>query len=39
MACFSDVERINFSELLCLGFVDSYRKLNPKIEKYSWWSY
>ena len=36
---FSDEERSKFSELLASGFTDSWRSLNPGVEKYSWWSY
>lgn len=33
-------ERQWFEQFLNLGFVDTFRKLNPEVkEKYSWWSY
>lgn len=32
-------ERRFIDRLLDLGFVDSFRELNPDKEKYSWWSY
>ena len=38
-AGFTDEERGKFSELLSAGFTDSWRKLNPDVVKYSWWSY
>ena len=38
-AGFTDEERGKFSELLAAGFTDSWRKLNPGVVKYSWWSY
>jgi len=36
---FSIEERTSFSNLLSLGFTDSFRYLYPNIIKYSWWSY
>lgn len=38
-AGFSDQERSKFGELLDSGFTDSFRKLHPDEQKYSWWSY
>ena len=39
-AGFSDEERQAFTELLELGFTDTFRKLYPdRIGAYSWWSY
>ncbi|KAF0091329.1 MAG: hypothetical protein FD141_1118 [Fusobacteria bacterium] len=39
-AGFSDQERNKFSELLDVGFVDSFRYLYPnEVERYTWWSY
>ena len=38
-AGFSDEEREKFSKLLDSGFTDTFRKLYPTKEKYSWWSY
>ena len=38
-AGFTKEERGKFSELLESGFIDSWRYLNPDVEKYSWWSY
>lgn len=39
-AGFSDEERGKFSQLLNVGFVDSFRFLNPDLTgAYSWWSY
>ncbi len=37
---FSDEERASFSNLLELGFIDTFRYLYPdKTDSYSWWSY
>lgn len=36
---FTDKEREGFDNILDAGFIDSFRHLNPKEEKYSWWSY
>lgn len=39
-AGFTDEERNKFTELLDLGFIDTYRYFNPDKEGvYSWWSY
>lgn len=38
-AGFTDEERGKFNALLDVGFVDSWRMLNPDTVKYSWWSY
>ena len=38
-AGFSDEERERFTVLLESGFIDTYRRLYPESEKYSWWSY
>ena len=39
-AGFSDEERACFSNLLSLGFTDTFRHLNPhKAGAYTWWSY
>ena len=38
-AGFSDEDRNKFTELLDSGFADSFRRLYPEEEKYSWWSY
>ena len=39
-AGFSDEEREKFSQLLAVGFTDSFRYLYPDVEgAYSWWSY
>jgi exodeoxyribonuclease III len=38
-AGFTDEERDAFGKLLSLGFVDTFRKLYPDEEKYSYWSY
>lgn len=32
-------ERAWFGEFLKLGFVDSFREMNPSTQKYSWWSF
>ncbi|MDX1906755.1 MAG: exodeoxyribonuclease III [Bacteroidia bacterium] len=32
-------ERAWMSELIAAGFTDVYRKLNPSVKKYSWWSF
>jgi len=32
-------ERAWVSKFLDSGFIDSYRFLNPEVEKYSWWTY
>jgi len=36
---FSDQERGKFGELLDAGFADTYRRLHPDLQGYSWWSY
>ena len=36
---FSYEERGKFGELLDAGFADTFRRLYPEEEKYSWWSY
>ena len=36
---FTIEERTAFTELLSLGFVDTFRALYPDTVKYSWWSY
>lgn len=38
-AGFTIEERNEFSELLKLGYIDSFRYLNKDVVKYSWWSY
>lgn len=38
-AGFTDQERKGFDNILDAGFIDSFRHLNPKEIKYSWWSY
>lgn len=38
-AGFSDEERGAFSDLLAVGFTDTFRKLYPDKVEYSWWSY
>ncbi len=38
-AGFTDEERAEFSKLLALGFVDTFRYLHPEEKKYSYWSY
>ena len=39
-AGFTDEEREKMTNLLDVGFVDSFRKLYPdKVDQYSWWSY
>lgn len=38
-AGFSDEERGKFTQLLEAGFTDTFRKLYPEKEQYSWWSY
>ncbi len=39
-AGFSDEERGKFSELLEVGFVDTFRRMHPDlVGAYSWWSY
>lgn len=35
----STAERELFNQLLDLGFIDSFRKLNPEANEYSWWDY
>ena len=32
-------EREAFKNILKIGFHDSYRKINPDLEEYSWWDY
>lgn len=36
---FTVEERSWFSKFLAVGFIDSFRQLNGKTVKYSWWSY
>lgn len=36
---FTDKERKGFDNILDAGFIDSFRYLNPKEIKYSWWAY
>lgn len=37
---FSDQERQQFTNLLDVGFVDSFREIHPnEADRYSWWSY
>ena len=36
---FSDEERAKFTELLSVGFIDTFRTLYPEKVQYSWWSY
>ena len=36
---FTPEERQQIDILLSLGFIDSYRYLNPKKEEYTWWPY
>ena len=38
-AGFTDEERQKMTTLLASGFVDTFRTLHPKEQKYSWWSY
>lgn len=38
-AGFSDEERAKFTELLAVGFTDTFRYLYPEKIQYSWWSY
>ena len=38
-AGFTPEERNNFSLLLKAGFTDTFRKLHPKLQKFSYWSY
>ncbi|MGP1608233.1 MAG: exodeoxyribonuclease III [Clostridium sp.] len=38
-AGFTDEERREFENLLKLGYVDTFRKIYPDLEKFSWWSY
>ena len=36
---FTDEERGGFSKLLSSGFADTYRRLHPDTQEFSWWSY
>ncbi len=39
-AGFTEIERADFSQLLSIGLIDSYRMLHPRQEgAYTWWSY
>ena len=38
-AGFTDQEREKFTTFLGRGFVDTFRRLHPEQETYSWWSY
>ena len=35
----SDPERQAFQDILDLGLVDVFRKINPELSQYSWWNY
>jgi len=37
--CFHPEERKRFQQILDLGFTDSYRKIAPEIQQFSWWDY
>lgn len=37
--CFSSEERKMMHEILNLGYIDSFRTLNPEKRLYSWWDY
>jgi exodeoxyribonuclease-3 len=36
---FTQQERDKFLELMSLGYVDAYRRINPHDRRYSWWPY
>lgn len=36
---FTEGERKQIDKLLNLGFIDTFRKLNPEDKKYTWWPY
>ena len=38
-AGFTDEERNKMTELLNIGFIDTYRYFNPDVQKFTWWSY
>ncbi len=38
-AGFTDEERQKMTQLLSVGFADTYRRLHPDSVEYSWWSY
>ena len=35
----SDIEREYFNKIICSGFIDSFRQLNPISTDFSWWDY
>ena len=36
---FSDEEKNNFSEILDLGFIDTYRYMHPQMKRYTFWTH
>ena len=38
-AGFTDEERQGITNLLKAGFIDTFRELNPKTQRYTWWSH
>lgn len=38
-AGFTDEEREGVSNLINAGFVDTFRNLNPNVQRYTWWSH
>ena len=35
----SNEERGYFNKILNIGFIDSFRKINPNTQEFSWWDY
>ena len=38
-AGFTDAERKGITNLINVGFIDTFRNLNPDIQRYTWWSH
>lgn len=38
-AGFTDEEREGVSNLIAAGFIDTFRSLNPGVQRYTWWSH
>lgn len=38
-AGFTDEERQGITNLLSAGFIDTFRELNPNVQRYTWWSH
>ena len=38
-AGFTDAERQGISNLIAAGFIDTFRELNPGVQRYTWWTH